>query len=126
MTGQLHARYTSDVVPALQKQFEYTNPMQAPRLRKIVVGTSSMPARASTTVNERTTHMATTARPSSGTNPGTNGHTAVDGPAAAGLAALIAEAEALHETLADSRTRTARLIGALRRYRNFFDRLLSA
>jgi large subunit ribosomal protein L5 len=37
MTGQLHARYTADVVPALQKQFEYTNPMDVPRLTKIVV-----------------------------------------------------------------------------------------
>ena len=37
MSGQLHSRYTADVVPALQKQFEYTNPMDVPRLTKIVV-----------------------------------------------------------------------------------------
>jgi large subunit ribosomal protein L5 len=37
MSSQLHARYASDVVPALQKQFEYSNPMDVPRLTKIVV-----------------------------------------------------------------------------------------
>jgi large subunit ribosomal protein L5 len=37
VSGQLHGRYTADVVPALQKQFEYTNPMDVPRLTKIVV-----------------------------------------------------------------------------------------
>jgi len=37
VSGQLHSRYTADVVPALQKQFEYTNPMDVPRLTKIVV-----------------------------------------------------------------------------------------
>ena len=37
MSSQLHARYTADVVPALQKQFEYSNPMDVPRLTKIVV-----------------------------------------------------------------------------------------
>ncbi len=37
MSGQLYGRYTSDVVPALQKQFEYANPMDVPRLSKIVV-----------------------------------------------------------------------------------------
>jgi len=37
VSSQLHARYTADVVPALQKQFEYTNPMDVPRLTKIVV-----------------------------------------------------------------------------------------
>ena len=30
-------RYATEVVPALTKQFEYTNPMQVPRLDKIVV-----------------------------------------------------------------------------------------
>jgi large subunit ribosomal protein L5 len=30
-------RYTTDVVPSLMKRFNYTNPMQVPRLRKIVV-----------------------------------------------------------------------------------------
>ena len=38
-------------------------------------------------------------------------------PEPAGLAALIQEAEALHEALADARTRAGRLIVALRRYR---------
>ena len=37
MSGQLKERYTTEVVPALAKQFEYTNPMQVPRLEKIVV-----------------------------------------------------------------------------------------
>jgi large subunit ribosomal protein L5 len=33
----LHERYRTEVVPALQKQFGYTNPMEVPRLTKIVV-----------------------------------------------------------------------------------------
>ena len=37
MSGQLKGRYASEVVPALQKQFSYTNPMQVPRVDKIVV-----------------------------------------------------------------------------------------
>ncbi len=37
MSGQLKERYTTEVVPALQKQFGYANPMQVPRLDKIVV-----------------------------------------------------------------------------------------
>jgi Ribosomal protein L5 len=37
VTNQLHARYTAEVVPALQKQFEYVNPNEVPRLSKIVV-----------------------------------------------------------------------------------------
>ena len=37
MSGQLKERYATEVVPALTKQFEYTNPMQVPRLDKIVV-----------------------------------------------------------------------------------------
>ncbi len=37
MSGQLKERYTAEVVPALQKQFEYVNPMQLPRLDKIVL-----------------------------------------------------------------------------------------
>ena len=37
MTQRLHERYKQDVVPALSKQFEYRNPMQVPRLSKIVV-----------------------------------------------------------------------------------------
>jgi large subunit ribosomal protein L5 len=37
VSGQLKARYASEVVPALQKQFDYTNPMQVPRVEKIVV-----------------------------------------------------------------------------------------
>ena len=36
MSG-LRDRYTAEVVPALTKQFEYRNPMQVPRLSKIVV-----------------------------------------------------------------------------------------
>ena len=37
MTARLQERYTTDVVPALQKQFEYGNPMQVPKVSKIVV-----------------------------------------------------------------------------------------
>jgi large subunit ribosomal protein L5 len=37
MSGQLQARYQNDVVPALTKQFSYTNPMQVPRLEKVVL-----------------------------------------------------------------------------------------
>ncbi len=33
----LRARYRDEVVPALQKEFNYTNPMQVPKLTKIVV-----------------------------------------------------------------------------------------
>ena len=35
MSGQLRERYTTEVVPALQKQFEYRNPNEVPRLAKI-------------------------------------------------------------------------------------------
>ena len=37
MTSRLRERYAAEIAPALQKQFEYTNPMQIPRLSKIVV-----------------------------------------------------------------------------------------
>jgi large subunit ribosomal protein L5 len=37
VSGQLKDRYQAEVVPALQKQFGYTNPNQVPRLDKIVV-----------------------------------------------------------------------------------------
>jgi large subunit ribosomal protein L5 len=37
VTSRLRERYTAEVVPALQKQFEYGNPNQVPRLSKIVV-----------------------------------------------------------------------------------------
>jgi large subunit ribosomal protein L5 len=37
VTSRLRERYTTEVVPALQKQFEYSNPNQVPRLSKIVV-----------------------------------------------------------------------------------------
>jgi len=37
MSGTLREKYKDEVVPALQKQFVYTNPMQIPRLSKIVV-----------------------------------------------------------------------------------------
>ena len=37
MSGQLKERYTTEVVPALRKQFDYTNPNQVPRLEKIVI-----------------------------------------------------------------------------------------
>ncbi len=35
--SELRDRYTSEVVPALQKEFGYANPMQVPRLTKIIV-----------------------------------------------------------------------------------------
>ncbi len=37
MTSRLRERYAAEVVPALQKQFEYGNPMQVPKVAKIVV-----------------------------------------------------------------------------------------
>ena len=37
MTSRLHERYRADVVPALQKQFEYGNPMEVPKVRKVVI-----------------------------------------------------------------------------------------
>jgi large subunit ribosomal protein L5 len=37
VTSRLHQRYASEVVPALQKQFEYENPNEVPRLTKIVI-----------------------------------------------------------------------------------------
>ena len=47
------------------------------------------------------------------------------GEPSAGLAALIREAEALHEALGDARSRAARLVAALRRHRKR-ERLLNA
>jgi len=37
VSGQLRQRYTDEVVPALRKEFGYSNVMQVPRLTKIVV-----------------------------------------------------------------------------------------
>lgn len=37
MENRLHARYKSEIVPALVKKFGYTSIMQAPRLEKIVI-----------------------------------------------------------------------------------------
>jgi len=37
VTNRLHERYEREVVPALRKHFEYRNPMEVPRLAKIVV-----------------------------------------------------------------------------------------
>ena len=37
MSGELRQRYRDEVVPALTKEFSYSNPMQVPRLTKIVV-----------------------------------------------------------------------------------------
>jgi large subunit ribosomal protein L5 len=37
MAGALHQRYAEEVVPALQKEFGYANPMQVPRVTKVVV-----------------------------------------------------------------------------------------
>jgi hypothetical protein len=49
----------------------------------------------------------------------------VETPTVNGLAALIQEAEALHEALADARARTGRLVVALRRHRKR-ERLVSS
>ena len=35
--SELRERYHAEVVPALQKEFQYSNAMQVPRLTKIVV-----------------------------------------------------------------------------------------
>ncbi|HEY6569072.1 MAG TPA: 50S ribosomal protein L5 [Candidatus Limnocylindrales bacterium] len=37
MSGQLRERYLTEIVPALEKQFGYENPMRVPRLEKIVL-----------------------------------------------------------------------------------------
>jgi large subunit ribosomal protein L5 len=37
MTSRLAERYKAEVAPALQKQFEYRNPMQVPRVSKVVL-----------------------------------------------------------------------------------------
>ena len=37
MSSNLKGRYATEVVPALTKQFAYSNQMQVPRLEKIVV-----------------------------------------------------------------------------------------
>jgi large subunit ribosomal protein L5 len=37
MTSRLAERYKAEVAPALQKQFEYPNPMQIPRVSKVVL-----------------------------------------------------------------------------------------
>jgi large subunit ribosomal protein L5 len=37
VSGHLKERYVTEAVPALQKQFGYANPMQVPRVDKIVV-----------------------------------------------------------------------------------------
>lgn len=37
MAPRLKEKYERDVVPALRKEFSYTNPMQTPRLEKVVV-----------------------------------------------------------------------------------------
>jgi large subunit ribosomal protein L5 len=37
VSGTLKERYATEVVPGLQKQFGYSNPMQVPRLEKIVI-----------------------------------------------------------------------------------------
>ena len=37
MTSRLRERYAAEVVPALQKQFDYRNPMEVPRVSKVVV-----------------------------------------------------------------------------------------
>jgi len=37
VSGELRKRYHDEVVPALAREFDYANPMQVPRLTKIVV-----------------------------------------------------------------------------------------
>src|SRR6516162_2868293 len=36
-TPRFYTRYHQEVVPALMKQFGYKNPMQVPRLKKVVI-----------------------------------------------------------------------------------------
>jgi large subunit ribosomal protein L5 len=37
VTSRLRERYRSEIVPALTKQFEYGNPMEVPRVSKVVI-----------------------------------------------------------------------------------------
>ncbi|MGB8343309.1 MAG: 50S ribosomal protein L5 [Ktedonobacteraceae bacterium] len=37
MASRLKAKYQQDIVPALQKEFSYKNPMQVPTVKKVVV-----------------------------------------------------------------------------------------
>jgi large subunit ribosomal protein L5 len=37
VTSRLRERYAAEVAPALHKQFEYRNPMQIPRISKVVI-----------------------------------------------------------------------------------------
>jgi large subunit ribosomal protein L5 len=37
VSTRLQERYTAEIIPAMQKQFEYGNPNQVPRLSKIVI-----------------------------------------------------------------------------------------
>lgn len=37
MTSRIREKYNQEVLPALMKKFEYKNPMQAPKLEKIVI-----------------------------------------------------------------------------------------
>jgi large subunit ribosomal protein L5 len=37
MASRLKEKYRQEVVPALQKEFNYTNPMQVPRVEKVVI-----------------------------------------------------------------------------------------
>ena len=34
---RLYDRYTNEAIPALKKEFGYTNPMQVPRIEKVVL-----------------------------------------------------------------------------------------
>jgi hypothetical protein len=71
------------------------------------------PTKTRTTVNEPRPLNGHTTR-----NGDTPAHsTPAENPTPDGLAALIREAEALHEVLSDARTRTSRLVVALRRHR---------
>jgi hypothetical protein len=71
------------------------------------------PPKTRTNVSEHTNSTTQDAE----TNGKTNGHVAPGNADPSSLAALIQEAEALHETLSDARTRAGKLIVALRRYR---------
>jgi hypothetical protein len=71
------------------------------------------PSPVRTTVSKRTTPKSETVP----TNGATNGHVAAETTEPTSLAALIQDAETLHEVLTDARSRAGRLIMALRRYR---------
>src|SRR5438067_11027693 len=54
--SRMHERYARDVVPTLVKDFNYTNPMQVPRLAKVSVNVGVGEAIANANVQDATVH----------------------------------------------------------------------